>query len=141
MKNPSPVYLHEQVIESLRHQQMCRFKVTGRCMNPLIQKGDWVTIEPFLINQPPRQGDIVLINRRNDFAIHRLLKIMGNEVITRGDWSFSSDPPFNRDNILGKVIIIDKNQWKVLLSHPFWQMINRYFLLSGLLFEKLKSKE
>jgi len=141
MINSSPAYLHEQVIESLRHQQMCRFKVTGRCMNPLIQKGDWVTIEPFSINHSPRQGDIVLINRGNDFAIHRLLKIKGNEVITRGDWSISIDPPFKRNDILGKVIIIEKNKRKIQLSHPFWQMINKFLLLMGLLFEKLKSKE
>ncbi|MBW6475199.1 MAG: S24/S26 family peptidase, partial [Anaerolineaceae bacterium] len=108
MTKLSQSIIHAQIASSLQEKVTFRFKVTGNCMWPLIQKGDWVFIEPFLTDPGNQIGEIVLMDRGADFVVHRLVRINGSEVITRGDWSKLPDPPMKREKILGKVIFIEK---------------------------------
>jgi signal peptidase I len=117
--------IHAQIVSRLMENDIFRFKVTGNCMWPLIQKGDWVFVKPILTDPGVQIGEIVLMDRGVDFVVHRLVRINKSEAITHGDWSRLSDPPMNREKILGKVIQIEKNWCRLSLTNPIIQYINR----------------
>jgi signal peptidase I len=117
--------IHAQIISSLKKNDTFRFKVTGNCMWPLIQKGDWVLVEPVLTDPGIQTGDIVLMDRGVEFVVHRLIKINDSEIITHGDLSRFPDPTMKREKILGKVILIEKGWCRVRLKNPIFHFINR----------------
>jgi signal peptidase I len=117
--------IHAQIVSGLKEKDTYRFKVTGNCMWPLIQKGDWVFIEPFLTDPGNQIGEIVLMDRGADFVVHRLIGINNSEIIAQGDRSRFPDPPMERERILGKVILIEKSWCRLRLTNPIIHCINR----------------
>jgi signal peptidase I len=117
--------IHAQIISGLKAKDIFRFKVTGNCMWPLIQKGDWVFIEPFVNKSELQTGEIVLMDRGTDFVVHRLIGINNTEIITQGDRSKFPDPPMKREKIIGKVILIEKSWCRLRLTNPIIHCINR----------------
>ncbi len=123
---------HTHIIAGLKKNNSFRFKVTGNCMRPLIQKGDCVLIEPCITQLRFQPGEIVLIDRGVDFVVHRLHRINDLEIITRGDWSELSDPPVNIEQILGHVVEVEKHGYRLRVNHPFVRIIHSiiYFISS-----------
>jgi phage repressor protein C with HTH and peptisase S24 domain len=117
--------IHAQIVSGLKEKDTYRFKVTGNCMWPLIQKGDWVFIEPFLTDPGNQIGEIVLMDRGADFVVHRLIGINNSEIIAQGDRSGFPDPPMEKERILGKVILIEKSWCRLRLTNPIIHCINR----------------
>lgn len=124
---------HTQIIAGLKKNDFSRFKVTGNCMWPLIQKGDWVLIKPCTTQLGLQPGEIVLVDRGVDFVVHRLLRVNDSEIITRGDWSGLSDPPVNYEQILGQVVEVEKHGYRLRVNHPIVRIIHRIlFFISSL---------
>ena len=61
-----------------------------------------------------------MYKEENSFITHRVIKIDGQDLITRGDANNSEDKPIKSDQILGKVIyIIPKiGIWRRVLASP-----------------------
>ena len=49
-------------------------------------------------------GDIVTYKNNNVYVTHRIIKIDGNKVITKGDANNARDPVFTKNKIIGKFI-------------------------------------
>lgn len=89
-----------------------RLKVTGRSMQPLLQPGDEITIDPFSYRQSlPQVGDVVVVvhpHRAKLIVVKRITAIDGGKYFLTGDnpkastdsrhWGF-----IEVENILGKV--------------------------------------
>jgi signal peptidase I len=132
---------HAQIVAGLKNNCPIRFKVTGNCMKPLIQKGDWVLIEPIIAEVGLQVGEIVLIDRGVDFVVHRLIRINESEILTHGDWSRFPDPPVKFEQILGYVVEIEKNGYKFRLNNPFVRIINRINNFISSLYRKFYSNK
>jgi len=89
----------------LGHFESLRLTVRNQCMAPLLCDGDTVQTERGKHYYP---GDVVVVPRRGQLAIHRLLgyrRYQGNWcAVTAGDHSPSLDDPTPMNTILGKVI-------------------------------------
>jgi len=134
----SPQYIiHAQIISGLKENDSFRFKVTGNCMWPLIQKGDWVFIERILTDTGIQIGEIVLMDRGTDFVVHRLIRINDLEIISQGDWTRIPDPPIKKEKILGKVILIEKCWCKLRLKNPIIHCINRILYCISSQYQKI----
>ena len=75
-----------------------------------------------------------MTKEENSFITHRVIKIDGQDLITRGDANNSEDKPIKSDQILGKVIyVIPKiGIWrKVLASPEILGMIIIFIILLG----------
>ena len=98
------------------------FQVSGNCMAPLIKEGDLVMATPVM---ELRTGDIVVISGSRP-AVHRVVKVLrGNLVLTKGDLSFSLDPPLTKDGLAGKVIaIVRENSKPISMEGWLWQAGN-----------------
>ena len=79
------------------------FEVATGSMANTINIGDIVVVK---VNEAFKENDIIVYKEENSFITHRVIKIDGQDLITRGDANNSEDKPIKSDQILGKVIYI-----------------------------------
>ena len=93
------------------------FEVATGSMANTINIGDIVVVK---VNEVFKENDIIVYKVENSFITHRVIKIDGQDLITRGDANNSEDKPIKSDQILGKVIyIIPKiGIWRRVLASP-----------------------
>ena len=107
------------------------FEVATGSMANTINIGDIVVVK---VNEAFKENDIIVYKEENSFITHRVIKIDGQNLITRGDSNNSEDKPIKSDQILGKVIyVIPKiGIWrKVLASPEILGMIIIFIILLG----------
>lgn len=78
-----------------------RFCARGQSMNPTIQDGDVLMVEP--IERMPKRGEIVLFFRKGEFKAHRVISSNRDQFVARGDAGMESDGIVKREEIIGKV--------------------------------------
>lgn len=49
-------------------------------------------------------GDVITYKEGKNYITHRITKISGNMITTKGDANTNEDPEFDKKNILGKVV-------------------------------------
>lgn len=93
------------------------FEVATGSMATTINIGDIVVVK---VNEAFKENDIIVYKEENSFITHRVIKIDGQDLITRGDANNSEDKPIKSDQILGKVIyVIPKiGIWRKVLASP-----------------------
>lgn len=88
-----------------------RILVKGSSMFPILRTGDSVIVT-FPDNL--RKGDIILFRKDENIVCHRIMKIIniGGKVfyITRGDSLLYEDGPVSSEDIIGKVLVIERAQ-------------------------------
>lgn len=107
------------------------FEVATGSMADTINIGDIVVVK---INESFEENDIIVYKEENSFITHRVIKIDGQNLITRGDANNSEDKPIKSDQILGKVIyVIPKiGIWRNILASPeILGMIIVFIILLG----------
>lgn len=83
--------------------------VRGVSMTPLIRDGDAVTIAP-LKGRSPRVGDVVafVVPHSCRLAVHRVVAREGTGWLVRGDNCPEPDGVVTTDNILGRVVAVER---------------------------------
>ncbi len=96
-------------------------------MWPLISKGDKVFIKYKNINKL-KQGDIILF-KKNDFILHRIIKIKNNKIITKGDNNVNNDfYEINENNYFGVLFKIQKNKFNLIINSHILNIYYYYIL-------------
>lgn len=95
-------------------------------MQPFIQKGDWVIVEPVAAPEMLKKGDIILFSRGNEFVVHRIIELGDKKIITKGDWTRIEDPPILMCDLIGKVVAVEKPNLKIKLDHSYYKLINLF---------------
>lgn len=91
----------------LRSGYAIRFRTPGHSMHPTIRDGETVTVEPTTALDV-RRGDIVLYRTGNRAIAHRVVDVNAKRFILRGDASREPDEPVEASQILGKVIMVER---------------------------------
>ena len=77
--------------------------VEGQSMEPTLRSGDLLLLRRDL---NPEVGDIVVYEKSPGILIvHRIVKV-GDEIVTKGDNNRAPDPVFEKEKIVGKVILV-----------------------------------
>jgi signal peptidase I len=60
----------------------------------------------FVVNQPPKIGDIVIYEKREQgiSIVHRLIGRQGQSYLIKGDNNYIADAPVSQSQIVGKVV-------------------------------------
>ena len=101
----------------LRSGILVRFRAPGDSMYPTICDCDLITVEPM---EPSdiKVSDIILYRHENGVVAHRVINIEAPESSTlspqhfftvRGDAAINYDAPVSSEQILGKVVSIERN--------------------------------
>jgi hypothetical protein len=114
--------LPELISHILRDGHNVRFKAPGKSMRPAILDGDCLMVEP-IGPTAIKMGDIILYQAEERIIAHRVMDIGKGEIpktptaariahysfILRGDASYSYDEPVYPDQILGKIVSVERN--------------------------------
>jgi hypothetical protein len=119
----------ETIEETLNCGHSIRFRALGNSMYPTICDGDLITVEPI---EPSNVivSDIILYRHKSGVAAHRVMRILKRsekksrsalqgpqdhslsetlQFFLRGDAAINYDDPVRADQILGKVVSIERN--------------------------------
>ena len=77
------------------------FKVITGSMEDTISIGDTIVVKK---TKNVKVNDIVIYEKDGIFITHRIVKIDGNSIITKGDANNTEDDPITKNQILGKYI-------------------------------------
>jgi len=114
-----------------------RFRAPGTSMHPTIRHDDLITVVPTAPRKLKR-GDIILYRFRGGFIAHRIVDIeerngFGLSFILRGDASTTCDLPVEPEQVLGKVVCLERDHRIIdpySLRVRLWSML--YLFLAGL---------
>ena len=107
-----------------------RFRAPGTSMHPTIRHGDVITVEP-VAPAKLKRGDIILCRFQDSFIAHRIVSIeekngRGLTFILRGDASASCDAPVKPEQVLGKVVCLERNHRRI---DPYSRRVRLWSLL------------
>ncbi len=95
-----------------------RIRADGNSMYPSIKSGSIIFIEPYEPGTKPRRGEIIAWTRDSGFVVHRLVSIYSQKMqmhyVTRGDSCAGEDKPVTIDQIVGKVVRVERPEGKVV---------------------------
>ena len=109
--------------ELLREGHGIKFRAPGDSMYPTICDGDLITVEPIKPSDVI-VGNIILYRHKCGITVHRVMRILKRSALQgpqdrsssetlkfffRGDAAIKYDDPIRADQILGKVVSIERN--------------------------------
>jgi signal peptidase I len=115
------------VSEVVRISGKGQLRAMGGSMLPTLWPGDLLTVrrlEPHEL----RAGQVVLYHRDGRLTAHRILRISGGVIYTRGDSLPLCDPPVNAGEVIGQVESILRNGRRLDPTPTFWQRITAWLL-------------
>jgi len=110
------------LFRELRQGRAVELQVATDSMSPGIRPGDVVTVAP--LSAKLRAGDIVVVDRDEDWIVHRFLGTFEGDgkthIVTRGDNSRRSDAPLPVDAVAGKVTGIRRGDCEREVRRRAW---------------------
>ncbi|MEI8173690.1 MAG: signal peptidase I [Deltaproteobacteria bacterium] len=134
MKNPVPLSnanLLKLSNDLLERGTSIRFRVKGFSMRPFIRDGDFIIVAP-VENSSISLGDVVFFFSDDDQVIvHRVIRKYksngGISMMVKGDATFGLPDKVDSRNILGKVVVIERNGHIKNLNTKFYRTLNLLF--------------
>ncbi len=115
-----------------------RIPLMGNSMYPLVRYNrDFVTVAP--MEGLPETGDIVLFrdHLRDLYVMHRVWNVKEGKVLTWGDNCSGADGWIPVEEILGKAILIERGEKKIIPNPQrgmrwakFWHHVGKVYRLS-----------
>ena len=115
--NLSPDNFEQVCAGLLREGHLVKFRAPGDSMYPTICDGDLITVEPIKPSDVV-VGDIILYRHKSGVVAHRVVDIEAHQssvlspqhcFTLRGDAAINNDFPVCADQILGKVVSLERN--------------------------------
>ena len=79
------------------------FAVASGSMSPTIETNDIIIVK---INAAYKKNDIITYKSKNDYITHRVTNIFEKTINTKGDFNNTEDNTVNKEDVLGKVVLI-----------------------------------
>lgn len=79
--------------------------VTSSSMWPTLKEGDLIFIRGTRGTEL-KEGEIVVYRNEKGFTIHRIVKLQGDRVVTKGDANLREDNPVETSDVIGKTITL-----------------------------------
>jgi signal peptidase I len=115
----------------LKKGKSVRFQAKGWSMRPFIQDGDFIVVSP-IENSFVKIGDVVFYSTtENKIIVHRVIRRYKKNgrmaILIKGDATFGLPDKVDSQNVLGKVVAIERNGHKRNLDTRFYQILNLLF--------------
>ncbi len=104
--------------------------VKSGSMKPTIERYDLIMINPF--DRDYAEGDIIVFKSGDEWVCHRIVGVMGNGFLTKGDANVATDQFSGKDvvgkgNIAGKVITVGGDVVRIPGAGKYVQQISNSF--------------
>ncbi len=122
-----------EIYQSAAHEAWLRSQTTGllrlnvvsESMQPLLRRGDRVVVQP-IAPHALRPGLVVVVQRGDEWITHRLVAIDAQGWHTQGDNARYADEAVTAEDIVGRVIAIERGRQTIDLQAPRWGAIDRH---------------
>ena len=105
MQNKAAAHFKEMAMAVLREGAQLSFRAGGKSMSPFIRDNETVIIEP--LARTPRIGDVILFDcQGQQLILHRIIKIIKDGYVTRGDATCHYDRTVPHYAVLGRAVHI-----------------------------------
>jgi hypothetical protein len=111
------------VLEALGRRRRVRLDFRGGSMEPWLRAGDRILVGP--APAALRPGDVVLYRSRGVFVAHRVLRAGPREVEVKGDFTARGAQRLPRAEVLGLVLVREREGAAVDLRSPLWLSAGR----------------
>lgn len=91
------------LVRRLSSGQVIRLRCIGGCMLPLVPPGTLFEVKR--MDRPPHLGDLVLVGSPS-VRLHRVVRVSGDSVVTRGDSARAEDPPVAARDVLARAVAV-----------------------------------
>ena len=110
---------NEITVELLRRGAYVRFRAIGASMQPTIEDGELITVAP-VAPESVKRGDILLYQNERGVFAHRVVgRVKGtvpllegdcplDHYLLRGDASVSCDAPVQLEQVIGRVVAVQR---------------------------------
>jgi hypothetical protein len=107
-----------------------RFQACGGSMHPFIKNGQIIQVRPTKISEI-NSGDIIFYRNLDDrMIVHRVIKKYRKNgkivLLTKGDSTSEFDEYVYPENILGKVVAIEKNNKAIRIDKGLLKWVNTF---------------
>ncbi len=113
--------------------------ITGSSMLPFIQDGDRVLVAHG--HTGVRRGDVVVFRREGQMVAHRVIRTHGSDAsptfVTKGDNAPQFDPPLSADEIVGRVLAIERDARHTSLDTAAWRVLGWLIAVGTLAWTRL----
>jgi signal peptidase len=144
LRNDNSSLFSEILGDTLNRGHSIRFCAPGDSMYPTICDGDLIAVEPI---KPAAVivGDIILYEHKSKVTVHRVMRVLKRseknsrsalqgpqdrslsetlEFVFRGDAAIKDDAPVSSEQILGKVVSIERNGRRI---DPYYLRIKLHY--------------
>lgn len=116
--------------------EILRLQAKGGSMYPFIKSGDWVEALLRKEDVDLRKGEVILFEKDGAIYVHRVIKVRGQSVLTKGDLSFGPDGLIPRRDIFAKIVAVERNGRRIDLCSPWnrfvgWVLAVFYFFFQA----------
>ena len=128
------------VLSRLGEGQTVEIPLTGISMKPLLQEGrDNLRLAPLAPDAPLHRYDVVLFRYNGTFLLHRIRKINGETLVTRGDALISVETP-RRSDVVAILVAVRNTQTGELMQCDSlkWKLLSRKTVLIKSLKRRVK---
>ncbi len=113
--------------EILSRGSCLRFRARGGSMSPFIRDGDVLKVKPAEVSEI-KLGDVIFCRTGNRIVAHRVIKKVSENgkgfLVTKGDSSPNSDEPLHPEDLLGKVVTVERNGLSLRFDGRVARLIN-----------------
>lgn len=119
------------VLERLEEREPVEIPLTGISMNPLLQEGrDNLLLAPLAPDAPLHRYDVVLFRYGDTYLLHRIRKINGDTLVTRGDAINSVETPRRSDVVAILTAVRNTQTGELTQCHSLkWKLLSRKTVL------------
>lgn len=125
-------------MRKVNHQRVFVGKSFGSSMEPLINQGDRLFIQKKTNNL--KIGEIIVFFQNKKIVCHRIIKLRGEWVITKGDNLAFQDNPQKKKSIIGIIRLIKGKNYYIDTQSKVYEIVSFLFTLRILVLQKLPLK-
>ena len=108
------IYYIPQVLTRTLNSDNPTLTVISHSMYPVLNRGDLILVKE-AAPEEIQVGTVVVFRHEGGLAVHRVVKIDGETIVTKGDANPKEDDPITYDDIVGRVPAIGDGLLKVPL--------------------------
>jgi len=112
----------ELVFDQARSAGEVRLRVSGCSMLPAMWPGDVVTVRRLCIDEF-LPGQIVLFRQKEKLTIHRVRRVAHSHLVASGDSLPCCDPPVSAEQVIGRVVSIERKGHPIDLEQSLQQLV------------------
>jgi signal peptidase I len=117
------IYFIPQVLTRTLNSENPTLTVMSHSMYPALNRGDLILVKETTLEEI-EVGTVVVFRHKDGLAVHRVVQIQGQSIVTKGDANPEADNPITYDDIVGRVPTIGDSLVKIPL-------VGRIALLTG----------